>query len=99
MQHQERIVQNQVEMIVEVPKPQVVEKTIQVPKIHIEEKTIKIPKVHNTIVHTHTQHQMQPIEVEKPKIIHKIVKRKQQVSVPKVVHRPQEVNQIQYVDE
>merc|ERR1712227_1013926 len=93
-------------------KPQVVEQTVEVPKIVVEEKTIKVPKVHNTTVHTCVQNQVQTIEVEKPKIIHKIVQRKKPVfqdhitHVPKVVQQTvevqqvtQEVPQVQYIDE
>merc|ERR1712227_204969 len=96
-------------------KPQVVEQTVEVPKILIEEKTIKVPKIHNTTIHTCVQTQIQTIEVEKPKIIHKIVQRKkpvfqdhvthvpkviqQSVEVPKVQQVTQEVPQVQYIDE
>merc|ERR1712151_98475 len=79
IQTQERIVQNPKEIIVEVPRPSVVEKTIEVPKVVIEEKTIKVPKVHNTVVHTNVQNQVQTIEVEKPRIIQKVVHRKKPI--------------------
>merc|ERR1712187_43488 len=75
IQTMERIVQNPVEITVEVPKPQVIEQTVEVPKILIEEKTIKVPKVHNTTIHTCVQNQVQTIEVEKPKIITKIIQK------------------------
>merc|ERR1719311_2042768 len=76
VQTQERIVQNPVEIEVEIPKPHVVEKTIEVPKIHVEEKTVKVPKIHNTIVHTTVENQILTIEIEKPKIVKKVVQRK-----------------------
>ena len=41
----ERVVHNPVDLMVEVPRPVVVEKTVEVPKIQIEERTIKVPKV------------------------------------------------------
>merc|ERR1711874_713515 len=68
VQHQERIVMNHVEIVAEVPRPQVVEKTIEVPKIEIQERIIKVPKVTQPVVHTTIHHQVQAIEVEKPKI-------------------------------
>ena len=40
----ERIVHNPVDLVVEVPRPVVVEKSVQVPMIHVEEKTVRVPK-------------------------------------------------------
>merc|ERR1719498_1820348 len=60
--------------------------------------TVKVPKVQNTVVHSATQHTIQTIEVEKPKIIHKIVNRKRPVIQHHITHIPQEVPQVQYID-
>merc|ERR1719498_1575908 len=60
--------------------------------------TVKVPKVQNTVVHSTTQHTIQTIEVEKPKIIHKIVNRKKPVIQQHVTHIPQEVPQVQFID-
>merc|ERR1712039_1161661 len=84
----EKIVQNPVEMVVEVPRPQVVEKTIEVPKIQIEEKIIKVPKVTETVIDTLVQHQVQTIEVEKPKIVTRTVQRKKPVIQEHITHVP-----------
>ena len=49
---EQRIVQNPIEVVVEVPQPQVVVKVVEVPKITVEEKIIKVPKITHTVVDT-----------------------------------------------
>ena len=85
---EEKIVQNPVDLIVEVPRPQIIEKTIEVPKIQIEEKIIRVPKVQQTVVDTVVQHQIQTVEVVRPKIIQKIIQRKKLIMQEQIVHVP-----------
>ncbi len=59
-----------------------------VPKIQIEEKIIKVPKVMQTVVDTLVQHQVQTIEVEKPKIVTRTVQRKNTVIQEHITHVP-----------
>ena len=54
IREEQRIVQNPVEVVVEVPQPQVVVKVVEVPKITVEEKIIKVPKITHTVVDTAT---------------------------------------------
>merc|ERR1719399_1991841 len=67
--------------------------------IEIEEKTVRVPKIHTTTNHRTHQHQIQTIEVEKPKIIHKTIQRKRPIVHDNLVHVPQEVHQVSIVDE
>ena len=97
----ERVVHNPVDLMVEVPRPVVIEKTIEVPKIQIEERTIKVPKVLHTTVDTVVQNQVETIEVVKPTVVgapsglsskrlevHKVVQRKKPVIQEQVQHVP-----------
>merc|ERR1711953_504637 len=94
VQRQERTLHNPVEMVVEVPHPEVHERTVEVPVIEIEEKTVKVPKVHARTLHSTHNHQVQTIEVEKPKIVHKTVRRVRPVVHGQIVHVPREVPQV-----
>eukprot|EP00435_Cladocopium_sp_Y103_P049502 s1614_g14.t4 len=114
VQTEERLVQNPVEITVEVPRPVILEKTIEVPKVQIEETIVKVPKIMQTVQHLTIQDQLQKIEVVKPQIIQRTVRRKkpiiqenitevpqitiEHVPVEKVVKKPVDVPQIQYVD-
>ena len=106
---------NPVDLVVEVPRPVVVEKSVQVPMIQVEEKTVRVPKVLNTVVDTVVQHQIENIHVMKPTVVHKVVQRRkpiiqeriqhvpkimvQHVPVQKIVEKQVHVPQVQYVDE
>jgi len=68
-----------VDLVVEVPRPVIVEKAVEVSRIQIDEKIIKVPKVLQTLVDTLVQNQIQTMEVVKPTIIHKIVQRKKPI--------------------
>ena len=52
IREEQRIIQNPIEVVVEVPQPQVVVKVVEVPKITVEEKIIKVPKITHTVVDT-----------------------------------------------
>merc|ERR1711957_531200 len=111
---QEQIVKVEKELIVHVPRPQIHEKIVQVPKQHITEKIVKKPKLIKHITDNVVHNQVQTIEVEKPRIVHKTVTRKRPVVQEKITHVPKmveehvtvqkivqktiEVPQIQYVD-
>ena len=113
--HVERIAQNPVDLVVEVPRPVIVEKTIEVSRIQIDENIIEVPKVLQTVVDTLVQNQIQTIEVVKPTIIHKVVQRKMPIIQEHISHVPKvmilhvlvlkvgwkavEVPQTQFVDE
>ena len=47
---EERIVQNPVDLVIEIPRPHIVEKTIEVPKIMIEERIIKAPATYRGLL-------------------------------------------------
>ena len=84
----ERIVHNPVDLVVEVPRPVVVEKSVQVPMIQVEEKTVRVPKVLNTVVDTVVQHQIENIHVMKPTVVHKVVQRRKPIIQERIQHVP-----------
>merc|ERR1712050_289979 len=70
------------------------EKTIEVPKIQVEEKIIKVPKITQQVIDTLVQHQVQTVEVEKPRIIQKTVQRKKPILQENITQVPKIMEQI-----